>query len=371
MHRIPGAIVSVVPPSAPMAPRAKASATFTVRPGQPIQAAIDRCEPGDRVEVEPGVYQQSVVVDRDGVTLFGINRQGERPVLEGGGTLNDAVQSSGSDFTVEGFTIRHYKGNGVLANKARSVAFRDLVLDDTGLYGVYPVECTGVMVEGCTVSGVSDAGIYVGSSRDVIVRNNEVFNNVAGIEIENCVGALVANNSAHHNTAGLLVFVLPNNPSKEGSDCRVINNRAWANNHDNFGKPGTVVAGLPTGVGILVMAADRTEVTQNLLAENDSYGIVVVGLRSAQLSAKYKIDVEPNSDQTVIVGNEYRDNGHKPHKQFSLAPGATGGDLFWDGSGKDNTWRENPSLKAYPKTLLRPAGAAPASTQTSSTGGSS
>jgi cytochrome c peroxidase len=371
MHRVPGLAIAMVPPSAATPSRGKATATFTVQPGQSIQAAIDRCDFGDRVEVEPGVYHQSVVVDRDGVTLVGVQRQGERPVLDGGGALNDAVQASGSNFTVQGFIIRHYKGNGVLANKAGDVAFRDLVIDDTGLYGVYPVECAGVLVEGCTVSAVSDAGIYVGSSRDVVVRNNEVFNNVAGIEIENCVGALVTNNSAHHNSAGLLVFVLPNNPSKEGSDCRVINNRAWANNHENFGKPGTIVAGLPTGVGILVMAADRTEVTQNWLAENDSYAVVVVGLRSAQLPTKHKLDVEPNSDQTVIAGNEYRDNGHKPHKQFSLAPGASGGDLFWDGSGAGNAWRESPSLKAYPKTLLRPAGAASPSTKTLSPGGSS
>ena len=148
-------------------------------------------------------------------------------------------------------------------------------MDNAGLYGVYPVECAGVLVEGCTVSGIADAAIYVGSSRDIVVRNNEVFNNVAGIEIENCVSALVTNNSAHHNTAGILVFVLPNNPSKIGTDTRVINNRSWANNHENFGKPGTLIANLPPGIGILVMAADRTEVTQNWVAENDSYGITV------------------------------------------------------------------------------------------------
>ena len=161
------------------------------------------------------------------------------------------------------------------------MVFRDLIVDNAGLYGVYPVECAGVLVEGCTVSGISDAAIYVGSSRDIVVRNNEVFNNVAGIEIENCTAALVTNNSAHHNTAGLLVFVLPNNPSKVGLDTRVINNRSWANNHENFGKPGTLIANLPPGIGILVMAADRTEVTQNLVAENDSYGVVVGALYAA------------------------------------------------------------------------------------------
>ncbi|MGD9723989.1 MAG: parallel beta-helix domain-containing protein [Pirellulales bacterium] len=331
------------------------AATFRVRPGQTIQSAVDRCRPGDRVEIEPGVYRESVVVDTDGITLAGLERAGERPTLDGGGTLADAVQGSASDLTVEGLAIRNYVGNGIMVNKAQRVTFRNLVIANSGLYGVYPVECTGVMVEGCTVSGIRDAAIYVGSSREIVVRNNEVFNNVAGIEIENCTQAVVSNNSAHHNSTGILVFVLPNNPSKEGSDTRVINNRVWANNHPNFGQPGTIVANLPPGVGILVMAADRTEVTQNHVAENNSYGIAVLSLESARLPTKHKLDVEPHSDGTLVTANEYLGNGRQAHPLFVLL-GAPGGDLLWDGTGQGNTWRESGKLTVYPKDLLGPSG---------------
>jgi polygalacturonase len=124
-----------------------------VRPGQSIQAAVERCQAGDRVLLEPGVYRETVVIDVDGVTLTGINRNGERPVLDGGGTLADAVQGSGGNLVIEGITIRNYVGNGIMISKASNVTFRNLVIEDSGLYGVYPVECTGVLVEGCTVSG--------------------------------------------------------------------------------------------------------------------------------------------------------------------------------------------------------------------------
>ncbi len=339
--------------SRPWVGKSGVAATFTVRPGQSIQAAVDRCQAGDRVLLEPGIYRQTVAIDTDGITIIGVNRRGERPILDGGGALTDAVQGSGSDLSIEGLTLRNYTGNGIMVNKARNIAFRDLIIENTGLYGVYPVECVGVVVEGCTVSGIRDAGIYVGSSREIVVRNNEVFNNVAGIEIENSVGALVENNSAHHNTTGILVFVLPNNPLKEGSDTRVINNRAWANNHENFGKPGTIVAGLPSGVGILVMAADRTEVTQNRISDNDSYGIVVTSLQAARLPTKHKLDVEPNSDGTLIVDNQYSNNGGHPHQLFRLLQ-APGGDLLWDGTGTGNQWRESLELTTFPKDLLRP-----------------
>ncbi|MEX2112551.1 MAG: parallel beta-helix domain-containing protein [Pirellulales bacterium] len=353
---------------------ASVAATFTVRPGQSIQAAVDRCRAGDRVLLEPGVYQQTVVIDTDGITLSGVNRQGERPVLDGGGTLADAVQGSGGNLLIAGLTIRNYVGNGIMVSKAKNVAFRNLVIENSGLYGVYPVECTGVLVEGCTVSGIRDAGIYVGSSRDVVVRNNEVYNNVAGIEIENSVGSLVENNSAHHNTTGILVFALPNNPVKECRDTRVINNRVWANNHENFAKPGTTVANLAPGVGIVVMAADRTEVTQNRISENDSYGIVVVSLAAARLPARRTVDVEPNSDQTLIVANQYENNGRHAHQLFAQVLKAPGGDLFWDGSGAGNDWRESRNLATFPQDLLGPAGPSSAQTtpvQTNSSAGGS
>ena len=106
------------------------------------------------------------------------------------------------------------------------------------------------------------------------------------------------------------------------------------------------------------MAADRTEVTENWLAENDSYGVAVVGLTSARLPSGHKLDVEPNSDQTLVAANRYEGNGRKPHPIFLLATRTPGGDLFWDGSGAGNRWHERAGLKAFPADLLGPAAAA-------------
>ncbi|MDZ4858323.1 MAG: parallel beta-helix domain-containing protein [Candidatus Hydrogenedentes bacterium] len=337
---------------------AVAGMTLTVRAGQAIQAALDRAQAGDRVEVYPGVYNEDLTVERSGITLAGIEENGERPVLDGQGKLADAVQVSGSDFTIENFNIINYQGNGVVASKTKNVTFRDLTIDNAGLYGVYPVECDGVLVEGCVVSRISDAGIYVGQSKNIIVRNNEAFNNVAGIEIENSVNAVVSNNSAHHNTGGLLVFVLPNNPSKVGDNCRVVNNRVWSNNHPNFGKPGSTVSFIPPGTGIVVMAADRTEITKNWIADNQSYGIAVMNVKTGSpgLDLTHELDIEPHSDNTVITGNVYANNGSNADKAFT-GSGAPGGDLFWDGSGQGNSWKEDSSLKTFPENLLQVASA--------------
>lgn len=331
------------------------AATFTVKPGQSIQAAIDRAQAGDRVELLPGVYEQTVAVDRDGISIVGKIENGERPVLDGKNTMGDAVQVSGSDFSIEGIAIRNYLGNGVVANKAKNVRFVDLVVDNTGLYGVYPVECVGVHVERCVVSRIADAGIYVGQSKDIVVQDNEVYNNVAGIEIENSSNALVSNNSAHHNTGGILVFVLPNNPSKIGENTRVVGNRLWANNHPNFAKPGSSVSFIPPGIGVFVMAADRTEITKNIFEDNQSFGISVVSLKnSSSLKGKeYTLDVQPDSDHTLIHGNTFVNNGSQPAPRYIELAGK-GGDLFWDGTGQGNAWNESPDLVTVPPALPKP-----------------
>ncbi|GIS71112.1 MAG: hypothetical protein CM1200mP10_06890 [Candidatus Neomarinimicrobiota bacterium] len=107
----------------------------------------------------------------------------------------------------------------------------------------------------CT--GISDAGIYVGQSKDIVVRNNIAYGNVTGIEIENSVNALVENNEVYDNAGGILVFLLPNNPSKVSINCKIINNYIYNNNHVNFGEPGSIVSNVPQGTGLMVMAGDR------------------------------------------------------------------------------------------------------------------
>src|SRR3546814_1516361 len=66
---------------------------------------------------------------------------------------------------------------------------------DNGAYGLYPVQVDNVLIEDSVVKGASDAGIYVGQSTNIIVRNNRAEGNVAGIEIENSTGADVYGNT--------------------------------------------------------------------------------------------------------------------------------------------------------------------------------
>jgi parallel beta-helix repeat protein len=319
-----------------------------VRPGESIQEAVDKAGRNGIVRIYPGTYHENVLVIHHGVTIEGVVRNGKRPVLDGRNLLPDAISGLGNDFTVMNLEIRNYQGNGVVVHKARNVVFRNLILHNTGLYGVYPIECDGVLVEDCKVSGTRDAGIYVGQSRNIVVRRNEAFQNVTGIEIENSVNAIVEDNYVHNNTGGILVFLLPFNPSKVQDGCIVRRNRVINNNTPNFADPEAIVSNVLKGTGIMLLAADNTEVYENEIVGNGTFGIMTIGLRQI-FPAPTPLDVDPNPDGNRIYNNILRDNGKDPDerlKRFGIPPV----DLLWDMTGKGNQWNQ-PNATRFPSVL--------------------
>jgi len=309
------------------------AAVLRVEAGGSIADALERAEPGDVVEVEPGVYREALTVDTPDITLRGVVKGDERPVLDGGGELADGVIASGSPFRMSGFRVQHYKGNGVTTQGVEGVHLSDLVIDDTGLYGVYPVNSSDITVTHCTVTRIRDAAIYVGESNRALVAYNEVHDNVAGIEIENTNDAEVRDNLARDNTTGILVFVLPLKMQKEGRRTRVHRNWVTGNNTPNFGDPEAIVGQLPHGGGILVMGADETVVENNWVKDNQSFGIAVIRLPEEQ--AAKDPELEPLSDGTVVRDNYLLGNGGDPHPAVARDFGG-GADLAWDGTGEGN-----------------------------------
>jgi len=340
--------------SAPRITNRTIRATFTVAPGQSIQAAADRALPGDRIEILPSVYHETVAIDFDDIEFVGVIIDGERPILDGRGVLNDAVLASGDNFLIADLEIRNYQANGIVVNQAKNVTFRNIVCDNTGKYGVYPVLCDGVLIEDCVVSNVWDAGIYAGQCRNVVVRNSESFFNTIGFEAENSVGVLFHNNTAHDNSLGILIVLLPNLPMKTASDARVINNRVYNNNYPNLAPEGNLVAVVGPGNGISVSSADRTEVTRNIVEGNQSFGIALYSIAD-YADPDRKIDIEPNPDNNLIHNNRFARNGSGPvSPRFKKMGYIMGADLFWSGRGNGNGWNED-STSSIPSDLPSPS----------------
>jgi parallel beta-helix repeat protein len=184
------------------------------------------------------------------------------------------------NLTLEGFSVQDTKGDAIKAHNCKNITMRGLETTwtggpkkENGGYGLYPVSCTNVLMENCEASYASDAGIYVGQSTNVVVRNNYAHHNVAGIEIENTRNADVHNNRTMENTGGLLIFDMPDLPQANGWKIKVHDNQVENNNHPNFAAPGTVVSILPPGTGLLMMAHREIEVYKNTIKGHKTLGL--------------------------------------------------------------------------------------------------
>jgi parallel beta-helix repeat protein len=239
--------------------------------------------------------------------------------------------------TLEGFAVEDTKGDGIKSKGADRITYRDLRVEWTrgpdpknGAYGVYPVESQDVLVERVTVRGASDAGIYVGQSRNIIVRDCVAELNVAGIEIENSSNADVHRNVANRNAGGILVFDLPDLPVKDGRSIRVFDNEITDNDTPNFAPPGNIVASVPSGTGIMVMAASDVHVFRNRLQRNRTAHVLVAAYFMPVKDAAY----DPLPSDIVVRDNIYGPGGGDPQGMLQPLGKALGGQLppiVWDG----------------------------------------
>ena len=282
-----------------------------VRDGELIQAAVAQARSGDLIRVYPGTYKETVYIDKENISLQGMIQDGKWPTLDGEKELNDALLYSGNGILIENFKIVNYKGNGVMGQAGNNFVIRNNWVLDAGVYGIFPEFGKNGLIEHNILTGIEDAAIYVGMCDNVDVRHNEVYGNVAGIEIENSRHVLVENNHSYNNTGGILVFITPGLPIKTCYDVIVRNNFVNDNNHVNFGAPGSLVAGIPSGTGILVMAADQVTIENNIITGNNNAGITVTDLAYGANTANDP-EVEPNPDRLVILDNIMIDNGNSP-----------------------------------------------------------
>lgn len=285
-----------------------------------LEQLID-AQPGDVIEIPAGVYRfdRSLSLTVDGVTIRGAGM--DETILNFQDQISGAegLIVTANDFTLENLAIEDTIGDGLKVNGGENIIIRGVRVEwtngystENGAYGLYPVQTTNVLIEDSVAIGASDAGIYVGQSRNVIVRNSRAEFNVAGIEIENCIGADVYGNTATNNTGGILVFNMPNLP-QPGYHTRVFDNDVYANNTENFGHAGTPVASVPAGSGIVINSNDQVEIFNNRLADNDTANIIISSLHSTGYS-DYSVQegFDPYPETIWIHGNTYSGGGSSP-----------------------------------------------------------
>jgi nitrous oxidase accessory protein len=298
-----------------LTPLALAAATWTVRPGEAIQPAIERAAAGDVVEVQRGQYTGNLLIAKP-LTLRGI----QRPTISGA-LQGDTIRIKSPDVTIEGLIVRD-SGDSLLAQNAgiyvtpgshRAVVRRnDLVYNLFGLWiekandvrveqnlivgkrdygssqrgnGVQLYNTTGAQIIGNHISFVRDA-LYVDVSHNAVFRGNRLHHSRYGTHYMNSYHNLWEDNDSYLNRGGLALM--------EVRDQVVRNNRAWGNSDH----------------GIMLRTLQDSVVENNVVAGN-ARGLFIYDVEYAQLKGNLVVDnavgvhLSAGSTRNQVEGNDF------------------------------------------------------------------
>lgn len=309
-----------------------------------LQQQLILALPGEVIEIPAGVHEitRSLSLDVSGVTIRGAGM--DRTILSFKNQIQGAegLLVTADDFVIEDLAIEDTIGDALKIRDSTNVTIRRVrtewtggALTSNGAYGIYPVQSRNILIEDSIAIGASDAGIYVGQSTQIIVRNSRVEYNVAGIEIENSTFADVYDNIVTNNTGGILVFDLPNLPVQGGRNTRVFNNQISNNNTANFAPEGNIVGNIPAGTGLMILANDNIEVFANNFTDNDSVNVLIVSYFINGLPIDDPL-YDPYPESIYIHDNQFSGGGETPDSEpLALLQAVTGEsipDVVWDGT---------------------------------------
>jgi parallel beta-helix repeat protein len=316
-----------------------------------LQERLIRARPGDTLEIPAGRFELTrtlTLTGKRGITLRGAGMDATVLSFRNQASGAEGIKVVADGFTLEGLTLQDAKGDAFKIERSRGVLVRDVKAEwtrgphpDNGAYGIYPVQCSDVLIEGAVAIGASDAGIYVGQSSRVLIRRSRAERNVAGIELENTRQGELVDNEAVGNTGGILVFDLPDLPVQGGRGIRVHRNLVRGNNERNFAPSGNIVAKVPAGTGIMIMANDAVEVTDNTIEDHRTMNLAVVSYYVTEEPIK-DARYDPFPEEIYVHGNRFGHGGYDPaggsalqSKRVMLALrlklGTPFPDVLWDG----------------------------------------
>ena len=320
---------------------------YIISPGdnsqEELQELLILAKPGDTILLSEGTYAftDGLSLNQSHVTILG---QGmDKTILDFSSQKSGAqgLLVSSDEVILKDFSIINAVGDGIKVVNANGIYFINIRTEWTngpntnnGAYGLYPVQSKNVFIQGCVAIGASDAGIYVGQSENIIVRNNIAKFNVAGIEIENSYYADVYNNKVSDNTGGILVFDLPDLPQQQGQNIRVFNNISNHNNTDNFAPAGNIVSNVPRGTGVLILGSKNVEIFENEIGDNETINLAIVSYFEETDDPHYY----PHPRSITVNNNAFSNSGSNPDIKSNeiakilneLADGDMP-DIFWDG----------------------------------------
>lgn len=334
-----------------------------------IQAAVDASKPGGWVLIEPGVYDEPVVVRTPGLHIRGMNRNAV--IVDGQHMVANGIEiHEANDVWVENLTVRNFDfgascpdeecGNEIWWNGgsgsgrvgAHGWWGSYLTAYDTGRsggYGIFTGNETEGSWENIYASGFADSGIYIGACQecDARVTGAIMENNALGYSGSNAGGKLALEDSIWRRN---LVGIAPNSenpgdpPPPQDGEC----------GRPNIEHPD------PTPIITSTRIPRCTVIRGNLIAENDNLTVPVNGSTGiapwgagVELPGDYADLVEGNviakNPSDGVLGFEYPnpftpENGFEGTIFFQLAGNRISSNLFLANGRNEGGFRGDVAL---------------------------
>jgi len=142
-----------------------------------LQEAMILMSEGDTLVIKSGYYsfEDGLSLDVDNVIITGEGM--DKTILDFKDQKSGAqgLLVTSDKVTLKDFAILDAKGDALKVIGTKGINMINLRTEWTGgpkssngAYGFYPVESEDVLIDGCVAIGASDAGIYVGQSKNIM-----------------------------------------------------------------------------------------------------------------------------------------------------------------------------------------------------------
>ncbi|HPQ20128.1 MAG TPA: NosD domain-containing protein, partial [bacterium] len=255
-------------------------------PFRTITKAISRAAAGDTIYIAAGIYSETVVIDKDGISLIGVDSATtiiDPPGDSGITTLYGIYADTQTNLFISNLQIIDcYKG----------IYFKNV--DSSVIENVWVDLCRGVSYGvGILLENFSDSniirncfveknfyGFHIISSNTNTLTNNICFDNHSGFVFETNYNINLQNNKSLNNSNGILI-----NTFKNGN---IINNVCSNNYYGFFIKYSytnniTGNTNSNNNTGFYFESSDTNNITDNSALNNNNYGFYLKSSRNNSL----------------------------------------------------------------------------------------
>jgi parallel beta-helix repeat protein len=380
------------PPPSDDEPEPETELVQLVWPGQSIQRAIDRSLPGGVIFVLPGTYRE-VADPTNGLNigksihLVGLSWGDHRVVLANAGNQRNGLVAVPEDrqdcmschsdmappfpiyegvepglkmrepmihaLSIRGITIRGFRNNGLFTENVDGFVINDVESIDNKNYGIFPTLSRRGIIVNSYATGANDSGIWVETSENVVVVNNLVEDNTNGFELSNSDDVWFLRNEARKNTVGFAILLLPDifDDRPGAKRIRLVRNHVHDNNRTNMAREGSILAEVPSGIGMLHLGVDDSVIAENLFENNHFIGhamadyCVVTAFTAFPCPQDPFVTPEFEADQAAanntVVRNVFVNNGTEPEQGSGFEFAASDLGYLAFGNGQGNCWSDN------------------------------